>query len=1459
MLSRGPKRQELSHSKKKFKRNKPVFVKKAPLRSKPRGSLTELKMTDGQKSWSGKKVFSCKKCGEDFKYKSGLSKHLRIHADEKEFLRRELSTKLNLHGSSTDHFQIHCGGATLICITCGKQFYSEFELSKHLATHPSWARGWAAGENYVACGTCAEQFSHMQKLTRHLLLHFREAQAYLKPHSWKSVSDLNLAVTADSAGNTYKNCVTCGETFDCVSKLNDHLIAHVNKIPTGREVSDKVQKSQSKLITTSDALNLIGGSDKVDNKIANRSSYSNCKEKSNEQFARRQPLTSHSDDRSIVNKTSNETFVSRFDRTVHSEAHDSRIATFSDDKIHSEERTVVQGAPDKTLISNYLDISSHTSQNAAAIGFPCNISDQNLVSEHPLLERSNRHPYKSRISYGVPDNSVMNISNQNVSSDLQNIPATAFTGDTCSETFHHDLNKLTGIHSNKRYFVHEIANEIQTNNCDLSIKHERQNGKQNTFSVDICNETSSSNHSLIEHLRIQSQDRTVTYNLQNEVQMNGFNQNAHLNSQNATGNTFSCDVRTKTFFSKQILKEHVRSHSIESNQARSDPTENNPGRSHFNESRHMKSHSNGISRDHKTSDETFVNVPKPANTMNKTSPVEDPNLPNAITILTKPIGTTNTTSPTVDHNPQNALTMTFACNLCRKEFNYWFLLNDHLHSHFSKTPFTCEVCGDSFNHTFDLMLHRVVHSAKVNSLSCNKCGTTFSCQSSLNEHLKTVCSALSIVCGICKERFKSNYDLMTHRLVHFGILKLRSKSQTVETQLKVFTVFREKRGKASENNSNLSEYCENERECVEKETLSCTKCSEVFSCQSDFNEHLEVHSTETSLTNETYPETLKSTSHCTEHQLAHVEKKISLSCHTCSKTFTCQSDLNEHMPTHSTETAVTCETCQETFTSKSDLAEHQLAHANGTVTFSCNKCSETFSHRSKLLAHVHSKAHSKMFPSMCTACGKKILSAADYFSYHSSLTGKTAKLCKKCTNRSKLSCKFCDESFVLKSELREHLDLYHGDFKCKTCGENFKEQASFQVHLKGHINEKPFSCEFCEKTCSDKVALSAHKRQVHGLGIRNKIPCEFCEETFKKLVYLHNHAEKHHADKLPFVCGKCHKKFLSVSRLRNHPPCYFKVKRFSCETCGNLFVSRSLLARHLLGHTRASLKKTFSCKFCGERFSKTKLKEHFLLSHSDQLSFPCDTCGKRFMTQQSLNTHYHTHEDTSFSCKTCKKTLNSQASLTNHLRSHAEIKDQFVSCDFCEAKFGFVFQLQEHFKKSHADLFPYACDICDKGFKDKKSRNRHRAAHMDPPKSVSCNTCGKLCTSEGNLRKHLKSHENDRLKLFTCDVCGKQCTARGHLKQHMKSHSNDRQFSCDICGKSWWSEGHLTSHLRTHAKDSGFSCETCGKKYTQKHSLKKHLLSHTKKKSSSCKVRTKAIHLRRSLRARIDLKSSTEI
>lgn len=87
------------------------------------------------KKGSDLRLFKCLTCGKDFKQKSTLLQHERIHTDSRPYGCPECGKRFRQQSHLTQHLRIHANEKPYTCAYCPRSFRQRAILNQHLRTH----------------------------------------------------------------------------------------------------------------------------------------------------------------------------------------------------------------------------------------------------------------------------------------------------------------------------------------------------------------------------------------------------------------------------------------------------------------------------------------------------------------------------------------------------------------------------------------------------------------------------------------------------------------------------------------------------------------------------------------------------------------------------------------------------------------------------------------------------------------------------------------------------------------------------------------------------------------------------------------------------------------------------------------------------------------------------------------------------------------------------------------------------------------------------------------------------------------------------------------------------------------------------------------------------------------------------------------------------------------------------
>lgn len=249
-------------------------------------------------------------------------------------------------------------------------------------------------------------------------------------------------------------------------------------------------------------------------------------------------------------------------------------------------------------------------------------------------------------------------------------------------------------------------------------------------------------------------------------------------------------------------------------------------------------------------------------------------------------------------------------------------------------------------------------------------------------------------------------------------------------------------------------------------------------------------------------------------------------CHICGKIHFSKGVLKTHMLSHSDSRPHKCSTCSKAFKTQLTLSRHMYVHKINKERYNCQvkNCDFYASTRSYLKVH-HKRKHTNGFNLTCEICGKKYKIQSDLTTH------------LKTHNSESSICDICGKIYKNAAALYSHKHTKHGEiiknFTCDVCKKKFKNKKNLTTHLELH--KIKYKCDVCDAELKSHYGLTKH-REIH---LEKKFKCTVCDATFTNSSSRKVHLLKHIGER-PYVCDICGQSFsqrspMMLHRKKQHP------------------------------------------------------------------------------------------------------------------------------------------------------------------------------------------------------------------------------------------------------------------------------------------------------------------------------------
>ena len=189
---------------------------------------------------------------------------------------------------------------------------------------------------------------------------------------------------------------------------------------------------------------------------------------------------------------------------------------------------------------------------------------------------------------------------------------------------------------------------------------------------------------------------------------------------------------------------------------------------------------------------------------------------------------------------------------------------------------------------------------------------------------------------------------------------------------------------------------------------------------------------------------------------------------------------------------------------------------------------------------------------------------------------------------------------------------------CEQCGRKFPKPCKLKYHIDVvHLKLRNFKCEYCEESCANVTALKYHIIRKHSDD--RDYACEDCDRTFKTQSGLDQHYQTHDKGKI-FTCLECGMELKKRTSYQYHLKKHEKVLDTICAICGKQFSDYLKMKEHTYNMHRKNPQ--IPCAFCNKKYYMQVSLDRHLANHA---VFSCDLCGQKFLRRSDVTKHIQQH------------------------------------------------------------------------------------------------------------------------------------------------------------------------------------------------------------------------------------------
>ncbi|CAG2111455.1 unnamed protein product, partial [Medioppia subpectinata] len=346
----------------------------------------------------------------------------------------------------------------------------------------------------------------------------------------------------------------------------------------------------------------------------------------------------------------------------------------------------------------------------------------------------------------------------------------------------------------------------------------------------------------------------------------------------------------------------------------------------------------------------------------------------------------------------------------------------------------------------------------------------------------------------------------------------------------------------------------------------------------------------------------------------------------CHKSYETDSQFATHLCNVHTSRHHVCthEGCGKAYKTKSHLNVHQLTHYS-SKSYDCPHNGCQYKAMNNHYLKIHLSSHSVL------AKRNRHLLEAHSRPLINGLEDKHQFRCRRVD---------CGQEFTTNEMLAQHMNVHN-------CVDQTTDSIGSQPENKPKTGQPgTITCVVCSETNGHRERIRGHKTvpfgDSNGLALRSmrrlSDNCLESDECIHDFIYLEQHVRTHSTDRR-FRCdvGGCEKTFRAVYELTQHRRTHSAQPTYKCgaDGCNDMFYSPSIRLKHqVLVHNRRpyvqrrrpGVKHRCEWPGCDYEGPNGSLRKHTLV-HTGERPHGCHwpDCGKRFTLSHQLNEHMNIH------------------------------------------------------------------------------------------------------------------------------------------------------------------------------------------------------------------------------------------